>query len=97
MYLLARHHAADGAKLSKSIREVVKHRDVQLAPLSQALADYGGIGQQRWEAWRRGQRLDDRLASRFSEVVTAVAAFADTAITGIAAGRSWDPATGGWS
>jgi hypothetical protein len=51
MYLLARHHAADGAELSKSIREVADDRDTQLAPLSQALADYGGIGQQRWEAW----------------------------------------------
>jgi hypothetical protein len=97
MYLLARHHAADGAELGKSIREVAKHRDVQLAPLSQVLADYGGIGQQRWEAWRRRQRLDDRLPGQFSEVITAVAAFADTAITGIAAGKSWDPATGGWS
>jgi UDP-N-acetylmuramoyl-tripeptide--D-alanyl-D-alanine ligase len=67
------------------------------APLSQVLADYGGIGQQRWEAWRRRQRLDDRLPGQFSELVTAVAAFADTATTGIAAGKSWDPATGGWS
>jgi hypothetical protein len=37
-----------------------------------------------------------RLPSQFNEVVTAVAALADTAITGIAAGKSWDPATGGW-
>lgn len=58
--------------------------------------DYGGIGQQRWEAWRRRRRPDDRLPSQVSEVITAVVAFADTAITGIAAGKSWDPATGGF-
>jgi Nucleotidyl transferase AbiEii toxin, Type IV TA system len=77
MYLLARHHAADGAELSKSIREVAD--------------DNAG------KHGRRRQRLDDRLPRQFSEVVTAVAAFADTTITGIAAGKSWDPTTGGWS
>jgi hypothetical protein len=59
--------------------------------------DYGGIVQQPREAWRRRQRLDDRLPSQFNEVITTVVTFADTAITGIAAGKSRDPATGGWS
>lgn len=66
-------------------------------PLGRALADYDRIGQQRWEAWRRRQRLDDRLPSQFSEVITAVVTFADPAIAGMAAEHSWDPATGTWS
>ncbi len=97
MYMLARHHTIDGAELNTSIREVARHREMRLVPLGRALADYGGIGQQRWEAWRRRQRLDDRLPGQFSEVITAVVTFADPAITGMAAERSWDPATGRWS
>jgi hypothetical protein len=58
---------------------------------------YGAIGQQRWEAWRRKQRLDDRLPSQFSDVVMAVVAFADPAIIGMPGGQSWDPATAKWS
>jgi hypothetical protein len=77
MYMLSRHHAIDGTELSTSIREVARHRDTQLVPLGRVLADYGGIGQQRWDAWRHRQQLDDRLPGRFSEVVTAVVAFAD--------------------
>ncbi len=97
IYMLARHHAIDGAELNTSIREVARHRETQLVPLGRALADYGGIGQQRWEAWRRKQRLDDRLPGQFSDVVTAVVTFADPAITGMATEHSWDPATGTWS
>jgi hypothetical protein len=97
MYLLARRHPIDGTQLDTSIREVALHRDAELVPLGQVLADYGSVGQRRWEAWRRRQRLDDRLPSQFSEVVTAVVAFADPVITGMAAGQSWDPAAGAWS
>jgi hypothetical protein len=97
MYMLSRHHAIDGADLTTSIREVARHRKTRLAPLDRALADYGSIGQQRWEAWRRRQRLDDRLPGQFSKVVTAVVTFADPAISGMAAQQSWDPATGTWS
>jgi hypothetical protein len=61
------------------------------------LDGYGGIGQQRWEAWRRKQRLDGRFPDQFSEVVAAVVAFADPAITGRSEGKFWDPATGEWS
>jgi hypothetical protein len=96
MYLLARRHPIDGTQLDKSIRGVALHRDAELVPLGQVLADYGTVGQRRWEAWRRRQRLDDRLPGQFSEVVTAVVAFADPAITGMVAGQSWDPATSAW-
>jgi hypothetical protein len=97
MYMLAKHHAIEGAELNTSILAVARHRETQLVPLGRALADYGRIGQQRWEAWRRRQRLEDRLPGQFSEVVTAVVAFADPAITGMAAGHSSDPAAGTWS
>ncbi len=79
-----------------SVRDVAEHRRVELAPLARALDGYGDIGQQRWAAWRRKQRLDDRLPESFDEVVCTVSAFADPAISATAASSSWDPAHRAW-
>lgn len=97
MYLLSRHHPIDGTELGTDISEVAGHRATQLAPLAQVLSGYGLIGQQRWDAWRRKQRLDDRLPSQFTDVVDAVTTFADPAIIGTASSQHWNPATGTWS
>ena len=96
MYMLARHHAIDGTQLVRSTRRVAEHRHVQLAPLIEILAGYGEIGQERWAAWRRRQRLEDRLPERFEDLLTLVIDFADPAITGTAEGRTWNPITGAW-
>lgn len=96
IYALARHHAIAGTELVRSTRRVAEHRQVQLVPLAQTLLDYGQIGQQRWTAWRRRQRLEDRLPDSFGEVIAAVINFADPAIIGSAESRSWDPATRQW-
>jgi hypothetical protein len=94
LYLLARHHAVE---LAESIRQAARYRGARLAPLAETLDGYGAIGQQRWEAWRRKQRLDDRLPAQFSDVITNVVAVADPAITSTAAAQAWDPAAGAWS
>ena len=96
IYLLARHHAIAGTELIRSTRRVAEHRQVQLIPLAQALLDYGQIGQQRWTAWRRRQRLEDRLPESFGDVIAAVIDFADPAIIGSADSHSWDPTTQKW-
>jgi hypothetical protein len=97
IYMLARHHPIDGSELARAIHRVAEHRRVTLRPLAQALDDYGEIGQQRWTAWRRRQRLEDRLPERFGDVVAIVIDFADPAILGSAEGHSWEPATRKWS
>jgi hypothetical protein len=97
IHMLARRHAIDGTELIRSSRQVSEHRQVQLVPLAGVLAGYGQIGQQRWAAWRRRQRLEDRLPEQFGDVVVAVIDFADPAITGVADGRSWNPVVGAWS
>ena len=97
MYTLARRHPVDGTELTTSIREVARHRGTRLTALSSTLDGYGAIGQQRWEAWRRKQRLEDRLPGQFGDVLAAIVAFADPAITGTPDGRSWDPAIGKWA
>jgi hypothetical protein len=67
IYLLARRHPLEGDELNASIREVARHRGTNLAPLNHVLAGYANIGQQRWDAWRRKQLLDDRLPSSFAD------------------------------
>ena len=96
IYMLARHHTIAGTELVRSTRRVAEHRQVQLVPLAQTLVDYGQIGQQKWTAWRRRQRLEDRLPEPFGDVIAAVIDFADPAIIGSADSRSWDPATQKW-
>lgn len=96
IYMLARHHAIDGSELARAIRRVADHRKVTLLPLAQALDEYGRIGQQRWAAWRRRQRLEDRLPEQFGNLVTAVIDFADPAILGFAEGHSWEPSIRKW-
>lgn len=96
IYALSRRHPVDGTELSASIREVARHRGADLAPLSRTLDGYDAIGQQRWEAWRRKQLLEDRLPGQFGEVIQAVVSFADPAISGTSDGQSWVPATGDW-
>ncbi|MGH8979841.1 MAG: nucleotidyl transferase AbiEii/AbiGii toxin family protein [Acidimicrobiales bacterium] len=96
IYLLSRRHSLAGADLAGSVRQVARHRQVELVPLDRVLDGYGEIGQARWAAWRRKQRLEDRLPDQFAEVVAAVGRFADPVVTDTAAGLAWDPARGAW-
>jgi predicted nucleotidyltransferase component of viral defense system len=96
VYMLSRRHAIDGTELVRSIGRVAEHRQVQLIPLLDVLAGYGQIGQRRWVAWRRRQRLEDRLPEDFSVVLSAVIDFADPAITGSAEGLLWDSTDHAW-
>lgn len=97
VYLLSRRHPLIGADLTDSVRQVARHRQVELLPLARVLEGYGEIGQARWAAWRRKQQLEDRVPYQFAEVVSAVVSFADPVITDTAAALAWDPASGVWS
>jgi predicted nucleotidyltransferase component of viral defense system len=96
IYMLCRRQAIDGTQLVRSTRRVAEHRRVQLTPLTEVLAGYGEIGQERWAAWRRRQKLEDRLPEQFEDVLAVVIDFADPAITGTAEDRSWNPVAGTW-
>jgi hypothetical protein len=97
VYLLSRRHPLTGADLTDSVRQVARHRQVELLPLARVLDGYGEIGQARWAACRRKQQLEDRVPAAFAEVVSAVVAFADPAVSGNVTGLSWDPRAGSWS
>ena len=96
IYMLCRRHTIDGTDLVRSTRRVAEHRRVQIVPLVEALAGYAEIAQDRWAAWRRRQKLEDRLPERFEDVLAVVVGFADPAIMGTAEGRTWDPIAGAW-
>jgi hypothetical protein len=97
IYLLSLRHPLAGPDLANSVRQVARHRQVELVPLARILDGYEEIGQARWTAWRRRQQLEDRLPDQFAAVVSAVVAFADPVITNSASGLAWDPAAGDWS
>ena len=97
VYLLSRRHPLIGADLTDSVRQVARHRQVELLPLARVLDGYGEIGQARWATRRRKQQLEDRVPDQLAEVVSAVVSFADPVITDTAAALAWDPASGVWS
>lgn len=87
VYLLARRHDIDGAELAAALNQVAAHRQVRLHSLEQVLEGYPPIAQQRWAAWRRKNRLDDRLPLDFAAVIDDVTAFADPILVGAGQAR----------
>jgi hypothetical protein len=57
---------------------VTQYRDVDLAPLSATLAGYAEVGQQRWLAWLKRNRMDSAMPNDFSKILDLVFAFSDT-------------------
>jgi hypothetical protein len=96
VYTLARRHDVDGRQLMTAMDQVAQYRQVRLAPLAQVLDRYPTLGQRRWAAWRRKQRLDDRLPDVFGQVLAGVIAFADPAIGHTVDDHTWKANEGAW-
>jgi len=94
--LLSRAHRFVGDELVESVRRVSAHRGAPLRTLASALAGYASLGQGRWSAWVRKQRLGDRLPVDFGEVLAEVLAFADPVLSGVAVHSAWDCAQRAW-
>jgi hypothetical protein len=97
IYTLARRHDIDAAELAIAIHRVAEHRKARLATLAQVLDGYAAVGQARWAAWRRRQRLDDRLPQQFDAVLATVTAFADPVISEAVTKGSWSAAEQSWT
>jgi hypothetical protein len=87
--LLSATHDVDGDELAHAIEVVAHHRNADLIPLSEVLTGYAEIAQDRWRAWVRKQRLDDRLPEDFAMVLHDVMTFAEPAVTGTITGQTW--------
>jgi hypothetical protein len=97
VYLLTARHTVEGADLQRALAEVAAYRNAELPPLGDVLAGYAALAQSRWTAWRRKQRLDDRLPASFQDVLDAYVAFAGPAVAGDVAARFWNPVQRAWS
>ena len=97
VYLLCAEHDVDGGDLVHALEEVAAHRQVALAPLSEALAGYAALAQVRWGGWLRRQRLTGRLPGQFADVLTAVYSFSDPALRAEVAGARWNQVQRAWT
>jgi Nucleotidyl transferase AbiEii toxin, Type IV TA system len=97
VYLLSRVHDQGGAELVAAIGTVSGHRAVTVERLATVLLGYPQVAQARWVAWRRRQRLDERLPADFAEVLDAVITFADPCLIGDPDPGTWDAARSRWT
>lgn len=97
VYLLAGRHDVVGDELEAAVRLVAQYREARLAPLSQILDGYAPLAQQRWAAWRRKHRLDDRLPQEFAVVLQRVMTLADPALIGTSGGQTWHAMALAWT
>ncbi|MEX2502427.1 MAG: nucleotidyl transferase AbiEii/AbiGii toxin family protein [Trueperaceae bacterium] len=96
VYLLSRQHDQPAHPLRAAIDAVAEYRQVTLTPLRDVLAGYPEVAQAKWAAWRRRQRLDDRLPANFADVLAHVGAFADPIIDNGSPVGNWRADTGEW-
>ena len=90
IYSLCGLHPIDGDELLRSLASVASHRKVALMPLHSTLADFPEIVGNRYTVWRRKHNRMD-LPEEFEDVMTRVSDFADPALIGSVAGKTWDP------
>lgn len=96
IHLLSTQNPINGNDLARAMTEVAAHRGIELLPLSRALDGYADLAQSRWAAWRRRQKLDDRLPVAFSDVLAQIQTFADPALNGQTADDTWNPSRQAW-
>jgi hypothetical protein len=96
IYLLTGIHAVSADVARHSIHTVAGHRNVTLRPLHVVQEGYADLGQAKWAAWRRKQKLDDVLPEQFRDVLAAVWAFADPLFEPDAANATWHRSARQW-
>jgi len=72
IYVLVHRHAVQAATLRTSIYRVAQYRRIDLAPLHLVFTGYAELGQQRWLAWLRKNRLQTKLPTDFGVVLDLV-------------------------
>jgi len=67
----------DTDELLRSARAVARHRGVTLEPIAAHVVGYGQIGQAKWAAWRRKERLEAVCEADLNEQIALVAFYLD--------------------
>jgi Nucleotidyl transferase AbiEii toxin, Type IV TA system len=96
LYLLTARHPTAGSDLRRALAAVATYRGTNLESLADTLDGYAALAQRRWAAWRRRQRLDDRLPVEFADVLAVVIEFAEAPLTTDITDRVWHPQTRQW-
>jgi hypothetical protein len=97
VYTLSRTHPSSADELRAALEAVAAYRVVTLVPLLPGLASMPDRAQGKWNIWRSRLKRDNELPEAFSDVLDAVARFADPVILGEAKGRTWNPDTSTWA
>ena len=95
VYTIIQVSRVEMAELRRSLNTVARHRKVTLSCLLPELAGMPRRAQPKWRAWRARVHRENDLPLEFSDVLDAVAHFADPALGSTATG-SWSPPTASW-
>lgn len=67
----------DNGELLRAARAVARYRGITLGPTAPHLVGYGAVGQTKWAAWRRKEKLDTTCEADLDEQVRLVAGYLD--------------------
>ncbi|MDN5855189.1 MAG: nucleotidyl transferase AbiEii/AbiGii toxin family protein [Actinomycetia bacterium] len=67
----------DADELLRSARAVAHHRGIALGPVSPHLTGYGEVGQAKWAAWRRKERLEPVALPDLDDQVALISSYLD--------------------
>ncbi|NLE82200.1 MAG: nucleotidyl transferase AbiEii/AbiGii toxin family protein [Rhodococcus sp.] len=70
-------HGVDADELLRSARAVARFRGVTLEPVAAHLTGYDKVGQAKWAAWRRKERLEHACEENLDEQIVLVASYLD--------------------
>lgn len=68
-------------ELLRSAQAVARYRGVQLEPIAPHLVGYGVVGQPKWAAWRRKERLQAVCEENLDDQIALVASYLDPIFT----------------
>lgn len=67
----------DAEALLGAVRAVSDYRGIELKPITPLLEGYGAVGQSKWAAWRRKEKLEAVCEENLDEQIIRVAAILD--------------------
>ncbi|QGV71061.1 nucleotidyl transferase AbiEii/AbiGii toxin family protein [Clavibacter nebraskensis] len=70
-------HGLDAGELLASARAVARYRGVELEPVAPLVVGYGTVGQAKWAAWRRKEKLEAVTEAELDDQIALVAAVLD--------------------
>lgn len=74
---LAEEHGINEDQLLESARAVARYRKVELGPVAPVVDGYGAVGQAKWAAWRRKEKVEDISEADLDDQMKKVAAALD--------------------